>query len=109
MLNAVTVPEGVDDAALRRDLLNRFGIEIGGGLGAFKGKVWRIGLMGYAKPPGQRAAAPVSLGTTPGGAGGTVRTRGQYCGCESALPATISQRVQRISSVAGRLATDPGR
>jgi alanine-glyoxylate transaminase/serine-glyoxylate transaminase/serine-pyruvate transaminase len=90
MLNAVTVPEGVDDAALRRDLLNRFGIEIGGGLGAFKGKVWR-------------------LGTTPGGAGGTVRTRGQYCGCESALPATISQRVQRISSVAGRLATDPGR
>lgn len=48
MLNAVTVPEGVDDAALRRDLLNRFGIEIGGGLGAFKGKVWRIGLMGYA-------------------------------------------------------------
>ncbi|MBI82504.1 MAG: alanine--glyoxylate aminotransferase [Planctomycetaceae bacterium] len=48
MLNAVRVPEGVDDASVRRDLLNRFGIEIGGGLGAFKGKVWRIGLMGYA-------------------------------------------------------------
>lgn len=48
MLNAVRVPEGVDDATVRRDLLNRFGIEIGGGLGAFKGKVWRIGLMGYA-------------------------------------------------------------
>jgi alanine-glyoxylate transaminase/serine-glyoxylate transaminase/serine-pyruvate transaminase len=46
-LNAVTVPEGVDDAKLRNDLLNRFGIEIGAGLGAFKGKVWRIGLMGY--------------------------------------------------------------
>jgi alanine-glyoxylate transaminase/serine-glyoxylate transaminase/serine-pyruvate transaminase len=48
MLNAVRVPEGIDDARARRDLLNRFGIEIGAGLGAFKGKVWRIGLMGYA-------------------------------------------------------------
>jgi alanine-glyoxylate transaminase / serine-glyoxylate transaminase / serine-pyruvate transaminase len=47
MLNAVRIPEGVDDAAVRTGLLNRFGIEIGGGLGAFKGKVWRIGLMGY--------------------------------------------------------------
>ncbi len=47
MLNAVRIPEGVDDAAVRTALLNRFGIEIGGGLGAFKGKVWRIGLMGY--------------------------------------------------------------
>lgn len=47
MLNAVRIPAGVDDARVRRDLLNRFGIEIGSGLGAFKGKVWRIGLMGY--------------------------------------------------------------
>ncbi len=47
MLNAVRIPAGVDDAAVRSGLLNRFGIEIGGGLGAFKGKVWRIGLMGY--------------------------------------------------------------
>jgi alanine-glyoxylate transaminase/serine-glyoxylate transaminase/serine-pyruvate transaminase len=46
-LNAVRVPEGVDDAKVRTDLLNRYGIEIGAGLGAFKGKVWRIGLMGY--------------------------------------------------------------
>jgi alanine-glyoxylate transaminase/serine-glyoxylate transaminase/serine-pyruvate transaminase len=47
MLNAVRIPAGVDDAAIRGALLNRFGIEIGGGLGDFKGKVWRIGLMGY--------------------------------------------------------------
>lgn len=47
MLNAVHVPDGVDDAAVRRGLLDRFGIEIGGGLGAFKGKAWRIGLMGH--------------------------------------------------------------
>ena len=48
MLNAVRVPEGVDDASIRSGLLNRFGIEIGAGLGAFKGQVWRVGLMGYA-------------------------------------------------------------
>jgi len=46
MLNAVKIPAGVDDGVVRKALLDRFGIEIGGGLGAFKGKVWRIGLMG---------------------------------------------------------------
>jgi alanine-glyoxylate transaminase/serine-glyoxylate transaminase/serine-pyruvate transaminase len=47
----VHVPEGVDDAKIRSGLLNRFGIEIGAGLGAFKGKVWRVGLMGYGARP----------------------------------------------------------
>ncbi len=47
MLNAVRIPQGVDDVAVRGGLLKRFGIEIGGGLGDFKGQVWRIGLMGY--------------------------------------------------------------
>jgi alanine-glyoxylate transaminase/serine-glyoxylate transaminase/serine-pyruvate transaminase len=51
MLNAVQIPEGVDDAQVRNGLLGRFGIEIGAGLGAFKGKVWRIGLMGYGARP----------------------------------------------------------
>jgi alanine-glyoxylate transaminase/serine-glyoxylate transaminase/serine-pyruvate transaminase len=46
MLNAVVIPAGVDDAAVRGQLLNEFGIEIGGGLGPMKGKTWRIGLMG---------------------------------------------------------------
>ncbi len=46
-LNAVRLPEGLDEATLRRALLDRYGIEIGGGLGEFKGKVWRIGLMGH--------------------------------------------------------------
>jgi alanine-glyoxylate transaminase/serine-glyoxylate transaminase/serine-pyruvate transaminase len=45
-LNAVAIPEGVDDARVRGRLLNEFNIEIGGGLGVFKGKVWRVGLMG---------------------------------------------------------------
>ncbi|HXU36531.1 MAG TPA: alanine--glyoxylate aminotransferase family protein [Blastocatellia bacterium] len=45
-LNAVRVPDGVDDASVRARLLNDFNIEIGGGLGPLKGKIWRIGLMG---------------------------------------------------------------
>jgi alanine-glyoxylate transaminase/serine-glyoxylate transaminase/serine-pyruvate transaminase len=46
MLNAVTVPDGVDEARVRGRLLREHGIEIGAGLGPMKGKVWRIGLMG---------------------------------------------------------------
>ncbi|MGN6544861.1 MAG: pyridoxal-phosphate-dependent aminotransferase family protein, partial [Aureliella sp.] len=45
-LNAVKVPEGVDDAAVRKALLRDYNIEIGAGLGPFKGQAWRIGLMG---------------------------------------------------------------
>jgi alanine-glyoxylate transaminase/serine-glyoxylate transaminase/serine-pyruvate transaminase len=48
MLNAVHIPSGVDDLAVRRSLLEDYGIEIGGGLGAVKGKLWRIGLMGHS-------------------------------------------------------------
>ena len=47
MLNAVSVPEGIDELSVRRRLRNEFKIEIGGGLGLLAGKVWRIGLMGY--------------------------------------------------------------
>lgn len=50
-LNAVTIPEGVDDAGVRGRLLNEFNLEIGAGLGDLAGKVWRIGLMGYASNP----------------------------------------------------------
>lgn len=46
MLNAVKIPEGIDDAAVRKQLLEDYNIEIGGGLGPFAGKIWRIGLMG---------------------------------------------------------------
>jgi alanine-glyoxylate transaminase/serine-glyoxylate transaminase/serine-pyruvate transaminase len=50
-LNAVRIPAGVDDAAVRKQLLVQYGIEIGGGLGDFKGKAWRIGLMGHNSRP----------------------------------------------------------
>jgi alanine-glyoxylate transaminase/serine-glyoxylate transaminase/serine-pyruvate transaminase len=50
-LNAVRIPPGVDDAAVRKRMLNEFNIEIGSGLGEFKGKAWRIGLMGHGSRP----------------------------------------------------------
>jgi alanine-glyoxylate transaminase/serine-glyoxylate transaminase/serine-pyruvate transaminase len=46
-LHAVRIPTGVDDLTVRKRLLVEFGIEVGGGLGEFRGKAWRIGLMGY--------------------------------------------------------------
>ena len=47
-LTCVKIPEGIDDLTVRRRLLNEWGIEIGGGLGPFKGLAWRIGLMGHS-------------------------------------------------------------
>ncbi|MFN2309419.1 MAG: alanine--glyoxylate aminotransferase family protein [Gammaproteobacteria bacterium] len=47
-LNAISVPGGVDEAAVRARLLNEYSLEIGAGLGAMAGKIWRIGLMGHA-------------------------------------------------------------
>ena len=46
-LNAVYIPEGIDDARVRKQLLENYNLEIGAGLGALAGKAWRIGLMGY--------------------------------------------------------------
>jgi len=47
-LTTVRIPEGIDDARIRNRLLSDYSIEIGGGLGVLKGKMWRIGLMGYS-------------------------------------------------------------
>jgi alanine-glyoxylate transaminase/serine-glyoxylate transaminase/serine-pyruvate transaminase len=47
-LNAIAIPEGIDEAAVRSALLNEYNLEIGAGLGAMAGKVWRVGLMGHA-------------------------------------------------------------
>jgi len=50
-LNAISVPEGVDEALVRSILLSDYDLEIGAGLGAMAGKVWRVGLMGHASNP----------------------------------------------------------
>ena len=62
MLNAVKVPDGVEDGAVRKRLLEDYGIEIGGGLGVFKGKVWRIGLMGHSASKRNVALVLAALG-----------------------------------------------
>jgi alanine-glyoxylate transaminase/serine-glyoxylate transaminase/serine-pyruvate transaminase len=51
MLNAIRVPEGIDEASVRAQLLQLHGIEIGAGLGPWKGRVWRVGLMGTSSSP----------------------------------------------------------
>ncbi len=63
MLNAVGAPEGVDEAEVRRRLLADHGIEFGGGLGEFKGKAWRIGLMGESATKKHVTAALHALET----------------------------------------------
>jgi alanine-glyoxylate transaminase/serine-glyoxylate transaminase/serine-pyruvate transaminase len=50
-LNAVRVPDGIDEAAVRRQLLQQFDIEVGAGLGPLAGKIWRVGLMGASSTP----------------------------------------------------------
>jgi alanine-glyoxylate transaminase / serine-glyoxylate transaminase / serine-pyruvate transaminase len=50
-LNAIYVPEGIDEAKVRNHLLETYNLEIGAGLGALAGKAWRIGLMGYGARP----------------------------------------------------------
>jgi alanine-glyoxylate transaminase/serine-glyoxylate transaminase/serine-pyruvate transaminase len=50
-LTTVVVPDSVDDVAVRRALLERYGIEIGGGVGAWAGRIWRIGCMGHTARP----------------------------------------------------------
>jgi alanine-glyoxylate transaminase / serine-glyoxylate transaminase / serine-pyruvate transaminase len=50
-MNAARCPEGVNEAEVRKTLLNEFGIEIGAGLGPLAGKIWRIGIMGYSCRP----------------------------------------------------------
>ena len=65
-LNAVRIPEGVDDAATRRALLDTYNLEIGAGLGDLAGKVWRIGLMGYASREENIQRCVKALGETMG-------------------------------------------
>jgi alanine-glyoxylate transaminase/serine-glyoxylate transaminase/serine-pyruvate transaminase len=62
MLNAVAAPEGVEEGAVRKRLLEEYAIEIGGGLGAYKGRAWRIGLMGETATAANVARLTTALG-----------------------------------------------
>ena len=61
-LNAVKIPEGVDEARVRMHMLDRFGVEIGAGLGPLKGRIWRVGLMGASATPRHVRLCLIALG-----------------------------------------------
>jgi len=77
-LNAVAMPEGVDEAKIRSDLLSKYNLEIGAGLGKFAGKLWRIGLMGYAANEANVRLCVSSLGAELGKAEGIVAVDNYY-------------------------------
>ena len=77
-LNAVRLPNGVDELAGRKRLLNEFGIEVGGGLGEFKGVAWRIGLMGYNSRPGVVLQALAAIESVLGRTGGVTAAQQAY-------------------------------
>jgi alanine-glyoxylate transaminase/serine-glyoxylate transaminase/serine-pyruvate transaminase len=83
-LNAVRIPDGVDDVAGRKRLLTEFGIEVGGGLGEFKGKAWRIGLMGYNSRPNCVFQVLSALETVLRGAGAKVEPGAGVAAAEKA-------------------------
>ena len=90
VVNAVRIPPGVDDLAVRKRLLSEFGIEIGGGLGEFRGKAWRIGLMGYNSRAGVVLQFLAALEQCLAGAGhkvgpgaGVAAANGVYAGARS--------------------------
>ena len=66
MLNAVKVPDGVDEAGVRKVLRMEHKIEIGAGLGPLAGKIWRIGLMGHTARPENVRRVLAALKTTLG-------------------------------------------
>ncbi len=86
-LNAVTVPGDVDEAVLRGRLLERYGLEIGAGLGALAGKVWRIGLMGYSSRAENIMLCLGALGTELNRLGHRVDTGAALTAAESELDA----------------------
>ena len=71
-LNAVEVPAGIDEAAVRRQLLSVFNLEIGAGLGAWAGKVWRVGLMGQSATPTHVLTCLAAIESTLQSAGGAI-------------------------------------
>lgn len=77
-LNAVHVPDGIDEAEVRGRLLTEFGIEIGAGLGALAGKVWRIGLMGASANAGNVLTLLAALDSLLPASGGAAAARAYY-------------------------------
>ena len=84
-LNLVAAPDGVDEAAVRRHMLERFGVEIGAALGPFKGRAWRIGLMGASATPRHVRLCLVALADALAAQGWNGRVRDALDAVETAL------------------------
>ena len=95
MLNAVGIPAGVDDAEVRSFLLRDYNLEIGGGLGPLKGKVWRIGLMGESSNPANILLVLTALERA-------LRERGR-----SIEPGAAVRAAATVLNDQGRTPTDP--
>ena len=87
VLTTVRIPEGVNDAEVRGALLKRHNVEVGGGLGDLRGKVWRIGLMGESSTPGNVLLFLNSLGKI-------LREHGYKADVRGAISAAESRLVQ---------------
>lgn len=79
-LNAASVPDGIDEALVRTQLLNDFNLEIGAGLGQLAGKVWRIGLMGFSANPSNVRLCLTALASA-------LSTQGRTCDASKAIAA----------------------
>jgi alanine-glyoxylate transaminase/serine-glyoxylate transaminase/serine-pyruvate transaminase len=86
-LNSVAVPGGVDEAAVRAALLANYNLEIGAGLGALAGKIWRIGLMGYSSRAENILLCLGALGNALGRAGHPVDVGGALSAAGALLDA----------------------
>jgi alanine-glyoxylate transaminase/serine-glyoxylate transaminase/serine-pyruvate transaminase len=86
------IPTGIDDAKYRNQLLDEFNIEIAGGIGPLKGKIWRLGLMGYCAQKANVLLLLASMekvlveqgGRVASGAGVAAAVR-NYCEAEAAV------------------------
>lgn len=83
-LNAISIPDGVQDAPVREFLLDKYGIEMRGGLGDFKDKVWRVGLMGESS---RRNNAVLLLGAS----GNALPNRGYKANVEAGIEAALGK------------------
>jgi alanine-glyoxylate transaminase/serine-glyoxylate transaminase/serine-pyruvate transaminase len=102
-VTAVCVPDGVDDLKVRKQLISEFGIEIAGGFGPLKGKMWRLGLMGFVSQRRNVLLLLASLEkclldqgfrTSPGaGVGAAVRSYAQSQNSSATLSASAQQPV----------------
>ncbi|MCA3129683.1 MAG: aminotransferase class V-fold PLP-dependent enzyme [Rhodocyclaceae bacterium] len=99
-MNAVRVPEGVDEAEVRKRLLNEFNLEIGAGLGPLAGKIWRFGIMGYSCRPDNVMLCLSALGSVLQDMGYPVHVgeaEGAAHGAYAAMHAHAAQQKKRVA------------